>query len=354
MKESIAKLVEGQDLTSVEAVETMSDVMSGKATESQIAAFLTAFRMKGGTIEEITAFASVMRQFCHHIHPKGADRLVDTCGTGGDLIKTFNISTIAAFVAAGAGIAVAKHGNRSVTSRCGSADVLESLVLNLTMAPTLVEKSIEQVGIGFLFAPTFHPTMKYASNPRREIGIRTVFNLLGPLTNPADATAQLLGVYDETLTEPLAHILAKLGVEQAMVVHGLDGLDEISTIGRTKVTSLTLQGISTTYLDPEDFGFERAEQSSLEVSTTDESAAIVVKILNGQNTQTTGLQNPKYEIVLANAAAAIVVGGKSKNLVEGIDVAKESIDSGAAYKKLRALIKFSGGDLSVLEALEKS
>lgn len=217
-----------------------------------------------------------------------------------------------------------------------------------------MEKSIEEVGIGFMFAPNFHPAMRYAVGPRRDIGIRTVFNILGPLTNPTDAKAQLLGVYHEKLTEPLAHVLKNLGVEEAMVVHGLDGLDEISTIGRTKITALTQQEISTTYIEPKDLGLDKADKSYLEVSMPDQSAEIAFKILNGHIAKNQGLSDPKYDIALANAAAAIFVGGKSKSLVEAIDVAKESVESGSAYKKLRGLIKVSGGDLSVLEKLEGS
>jgi anthranilate phosphoribosyltransferase len=354
MREGIAKLVEGRDLARLEAEEMMDEIMSGKATEAQIAAFLTALRMKGETIEEITSLVSSMRKFCHKIHPKVSGMLVDTCGTGGDSIKTFNISTIASFVAAGAGIVVAKHGNRSVTSRCGSADVLEALGLNLKMSPAMVEKSIEEIGIGFMFAPNFHPAMRYVINPRREIGIRTVFNLLGPLTNPASARAQLLGVYNERLTEPLAHVLNNLGVERAMLVHGLDGLDEISTIGQTKITLLSHGEISTSYICPEYFGVRTVERKALEGSTAEENASIAFRILNDQSRNGAGDDEPKRDIVLVNAAAIIQIGGKAETAKEGMEVARESIRSGHAYKKLRALIKFSGGDMSKLEKLEKN
>lgn len=353
IREGIAKLVQGQDLTRIEAEELMSEVMSGKVTDAQIAAFLTALRMKGETIEEITAFASTMRKFCNRIHPKVTGTLVDVVGTGGDRIKTFNISTTAAFVAAGAGILIAKHGNRSVTSHSGSADLLEALGLNLKMTPASVEKSIEEVGIGFMFAPTFHTAMRYANSPRREIGIRTVFNLLGPLTNPANAKAQLLGVYDENLTEPLAHVLDSLGAEHAMVVHGLDGLDEISTIGRTKITLLKNGEISTSQMCPEDLGVRTVERKFLEGSTPEGSASITFKILNGQGSNSTGKDDPKRDIVLVNAAAAIYLGDKAKTIEEGMQVARESIQCGYAYEKLRALVKFSGGDMSKLEELEK-
>ncbi len=252
IRQGIAKIVDGKDLSKEEGEKIMNEIMEGNATSAQIAAFLTALRIKGESVDEITSLASVMRKFCYQIQPKVNDTLVDTCGTGGDKIKTFNISTAAALVAAGAGIPIAKHGNRSVTSRCGSADVLEALGFDLKMNPKMVEKSIEEIGIGFMFAPTFHPAMKYAIEPRREIRIRTIFNLLGPLTNPASAKAQLLGVYSDHLTEPLAHVLNNLGLEQAIVVHGLNGLDEISTIGQTKITNLKQGEIITSYLDPND------------------------------------------------------------------------------------------------------
>ena len=351
MMESIGKLVEGRDLICSEAEELMSEIMSGKATEAQIAAFLTALRMKGEKAEEIAAFASVMRRFCTRIHPKVSKMLVDVVGTGGDRIKTFNISTTSAFVAAGAGTFIAKHGNRSVTSCSGSADLLEALGLNLKMTPSLVEKSIEEVGVGFMFAPTFHPAMKYAAGPRREIGIRTVFNLLGPLTNPADAKAQLLGVYAESLTEPLAHVLDRLGVEQAMVVHGLDGLDEISTIGKTKITLLRKGEISTSQLGPEDFGVRTVDKQALEGSTPEGNALMTYSILNGKGCS--DQNDPKNDIVLVNAAAAIYLGGKVGSIKDGMQIAAESIRSGSAYEKLKSLVKFSGGDMSKLEELEK-
>ncbi|MEM3162435.1 MAG: anthranilate phosphoribosyltransferase, partial [Candidatus Bathyarchaeia archaeon] len=235
IREAIENLVNREGLSYREASESMKEIMSGEATPSQIAAFLTALRMKGETVEEIMAFASVMRSFCHKINPRVSGRLVDTCGTGGDRIKTFNVSTAAAFVVAGAGVPVAKHGNRSVTSKSGSADVLEHLGLNLNVPHETVEKAIEKIGVGFMFAPMFHPAMKHAAGTRREIGIRTVFNILGPLTNPAMANAQVIGVYDAGLVDKMAHVLRGLGLQEAMVVHGLDGLDEISTVGETLI-----------------------------------------------------------------------------------------------------------------------
>jgi anthranilate phosphoribosyltransferase len=348
IREGIQKLIDRTNLTYEESQGIMREVMSGKATNAQIAAFLASLRMKGETIEELVAFAAVMREHCRRIHPRVEGRLVDTCGTGGDKIKTFNISTAAAFVVAGAGVAIAKHGNRSVTSKSGSADVLESLGLNLTLEPEDVQGTIDQVGVGFMFAPAFHPAMKYAIQPRREIGIRTVFNLLGPLTNPASANAQLLGVYDPKLTTPIAYALKKLGCEEAMVVHGLDGLDEISTLGRTVIAGLKEGEVATMETAPKDFGVKQARIVDIKGTTPDESAEILFKILRGH----CAVDDPKTEIVLVNSAAGIVVGGKAEDLNYGMELARESIESGAAYKKLKELIKASGGDLSKLEELE--
>jgi len=290
-----------------------------------------------------------MKECCHRIHPHVKGRLVDTCGTGGDKIKTFNISTTAAFVVAGADIAVAKHGNRSVTSKCGSADVLERLGLNLSISPEAVEEAIEKVGVGFMFAPAFHPAMKYAVGPRREVGIRTVFNVLGPLTNPADANAQLLGVYDPKLTEPLAYSLKSLGCEEAMIVHGLEGLDEISTIGKTRISWLRGGKVTTREMAPKDFGVKQAKIEDIKGTTPEESAAITFKILYG----CVDADYPKREIVQVNGAAAVIAAGKAEDFGYGIELAHESIESGAAYRKFKDLIKCSRGDLSKLEQLEK-
>jgi anthranilate phosphoribosyltransferase len=251
-------------------------------------------------------------------------------------------------VVAGAGVAIAKHGNRSVTSKSGSADVLERLGLNLKMEPETVQATIEKVGVGFMFAPAFHPAMKYAIQPRREIGIRTVFNVLGPLTNPASANAQLLGVYDKQLTTPLAYALEKLGCEEAMVVHGLDGLDEISTIGKTAVAWLKEGEVATMEVAPRDFGVKTARIADIRGTTPDESAEILFQILNGKCSP----EDSKTEIVLVNSAAGIIVGGKAAEFSYGMELARESIESGAAYKKLKALIKASGGNPSKLEELE--
>ena len=348
IRDSTQKLVDGANLTYEESREAMKEIMQGQATNAQIAAFLTALRMKGETVEEIAAFAEIMKEQSTRIHPHVNGRLLDTCGTGGDKIKTFNVSTAAAFVVAGASVAIAKHGNRSVTSHSGSADVLEKLGFNLAMPADAVQQSVEQVGIGFMFAPAFHPAMKYAVAPRKEIGIRTIFNVLGPLTNPACANAQVVGVYDRKLTVPIAHALQKLGCEEAMVVHGLDGLDEISTVGKTAVAWLKQGEVKTVETTPKDFGVKNAAATAVKGTTPEESAEILFKIVNGY----CAAEDAKRDIVLVNAAAGIIVGGKADNFKQGMDLSREAIDSGAAYAKLKALIKASGGELSKLEELE--
>lgn len=349
IKEAVRKLVEGRGLSPSEAEAAMEEIMSGKATQAQIGAFLTALRMKGETVSEIVAFAKVMRKLCRRISPRVRGRLLDTCGTGGDKIKTFNVSTTAAFVVAGAGIHVAKHGNRSVTSKSGSADVLESLGLNLNLPPRKVEEAIEREGIGFMFAPGFHKAMKRVARPRQEMGIRTVFNVLGPLTNPAGANAQVLGVYDGGLVEPLSFTLRELGCQEAMVVHGLDGMDEISTVGKTKIAWLKDGDIEVSLVSPRELGVKRARIEEISGTSPDGNAEIAFNVLKGNY----GKGDPRTEIVLVNAAAGVVVGGKADDLIHGKEVAWESIESGAAYEKLRRLIKFSGGSLSRLEELER-
>lgn len=331
----INKLVEGSDLTSDEATDAMKTIMSGNATDAQIGSFLTALRMKGETIDEISACSSVMREFAEKISPKVSGTLVDTCGTGGDKIKTFNVSTISAFVIAGAGIHIAKHGNRSVTSKAGSADLLEALGVKLDMAPEDVEKAVEEIGIGFMFAPAFHGAMKYAIGPRKEIGIRTVFNILGPLTNPANAHAQVLGVYDAELTEKMAGVLANLGTERALVVHGIGGLDEISTFGETKVSELKDGEVKTYEIQPEDFGIKRALPEELSGGDAKKNADIAINVLKNKE------KGPMRDIVLLNSAAGIYVGGLADSISDGIAFAEKSIDSGEAYEKLIGLINFS-------------
>jgi len=342
----IKKLVDGVSLQEAEAEEAMEEVITGRATNAQVAGYLVALRMKGETPEEIAAMARVMRRHSKKVRPRVSSRLVDTCGTGGDRLKTFNVSTTSAFVVAGAGVPVAKHGNRSFTSRCGSADLLESLGVKIEQEPEAVEEEIEQVGIGFMFAPMFHPAMAHAMAPRRELGVRTVFNILGPLTSPAGVEAQVLGVFDEGLTTKLAIALQRLGAERAIVAHGLDGLDEVSTVGMTKVVELDGGRIREQVLSPEDFGVTRATPDELLGGSVEENAAIAFRVLNGE-------EGPRRDFVLVNSACGIMVGGKAESLSEGMEIAEGSIDSGRAYTKLRDLVKISGGSTARLEQLEE-
>ena len=331
--EVIRKAVDGRDLGSEEANAAMSEIMSGGASPVQIAAFLVAMRMKGETVEEVTEFARVMRA---HVRPVTPSRrpVVDTCGTGGDAIKTFNVSTAAAFVAAGAGVAVAKHGNRSVTSKCGSADVLEALGVRFDLTPEECARSIDEIGLGFIFAPSYHPAMKHAGPVRRELGIRTVFNMLGPLTNPAAAEAQVLGVYSPALTEIHASVLRNLGSKRAFVVHGAGGLDEISTFGETRITELRDGSLTTYDLSPEEVGLRRAAGPEAVCGAgPEENARRLVGILEGE-------EGPARDIVMVNAAAAIAAGGLAATLADGVRVAAEAVDSGAALGKLRQLQGF--------------
>ncbi|MDK2820234.1 MAG: anthranilate phosphoribosyltransferase [Clostridia bacterium] len=330
LKPIISKVVEGQSLNEMEAEKAMDIIMSGEGTQAQIGAFLTALRLKGETVEEITGFARSMRRRAASIVPK-TRTFVDTCGTGGDGSQTFNISTTAAFVVAGAGVAVAKHGNRSVSSRCGSADMLEALGIKIDLPPEAVACCLEEVGMAFLFAPVFHSAMKHAAGPRREIGIRTVFNLLGPLTNPASAPCQLMGVYDPNLTETVAGVLKRLGTKRAYVVHGSDGLDEISTTGETKITVLDNGEIKTFNLTPEEVGLPRARLSDLTGGTAEDNANIAKAVLSGE-------KSPARDIVVLNAAFALLAGGATSNLTKAIEIAKESIDSGRALAKLKAMV----------------
>ncbi len=347
IQSGIQKLVDKSDFSPEEAEGFMREIMSGDATSSQIGSFLTALRIKGETPTEIASFARVMRNFAFTINPDIDRTVVDTCGTGGDDVNTFNISTSAMFVAAGAGIPIAKHGNRSVTSKSGSADVLESLGVNIEASPNEVEQTIEDIGIGFMFAPNFHKAMKHAIGPRKEIGLRTVFNVLGPLTNPAGADAQVMGVYDSNLTEKMARVLKKLDCKRALVVHGLDGLDEISTLGKTKISELSDGDIQNLVIEPEEVGISESDVKEISGGDATENARIMLDILNGK-------KGPRTDIVLLNAAAAIFVGGKAENLEEGVEVARESINSGKAYEKLVQLVKSSGGDVNRLYQLEGS
>ena len=348
IKEAISKIVMKEDLTRQEAIDVMTEIMTGQATEAQIASFITALRMKGETVDEITGCAQVMREHATRIkvkkNPVDIDRdeinidwetIVDTCGTGGDKTKTFNVSTATAFVVAGCGVVVAKHGNRAVSSKCGSADVLEELGINLELSSEKVGECLNKIGIGFLYAPLLHSAMKYAIGPRRQIGIRTIFNILGPLTNPADANAQVLGVYSADLTEKLAYVLKNLGSKSAFVVHGMDSVDEISITGETQISELKNGGIRTYKIKPEDFGIKRASSGDITGGNAGENAKIIYEILKGT-------KGPKRDIVIINAAAALTAAGKSKNIAEGIKLAEKSIDSGRALKKMEELKRVCG------------
>lgn len=341
--EAIRKAVEGKDLTRDEAFAVMDSIMSGQATDAQIAAFLTALRMKGETVEELVGFARVMREKVslvktrHRVQASlsGTDRemLVDTCGTGGDATGTFNVSTATAFVVAGAGIPVAKHGNRSVSSLCGSADVVEALGVRLDLPPERVGKCVDEVGIGFCYAPLLHKAMKYVMLARKEIRIRTVFNILGPLTNPARASAQVIGVYDGRLTEVMAQVLKELGTVRAFVVHGEDGLDEISNTCESRISEVRSNEVRTYTVRPEDFGLDRARMADLQGGSVADNAEIIRRILKGE-------RGPKRDIVVLNAGAAIAAGGKAENIAAGIAMAQHSIDSGAALDRLSRLVEF--------------
>jgi len=329
--EAIKLAVEGNEIPTELCESAVKQIMDGEATEAQTASLLTALRMKGETIGEITTFAKIMRKFCTSIKPQVSGTLTDTCGTGGDSIKTFNISTIAAFVAAGAGVPIAKHGNRSVTSKCGSADLLEALGVNINLEPVHVQECIEKIGIGFLFAPQFHPAMKHAVPVRKQLGIRTIFNILGPLTNPAGAQAQVIGVYSQELVEKIAYVLKNLGLEQALVVHG-SGMDEFSTLGKTLVAELKNNKISSYEINPLALGF-KANISELKICTIEDSVKSCKEILSG-------VQNAKRDIVVLNSAAAVYDSGKHQSIKSALKLAEKSIDSGSALEKLNQLINF--------------
>ncbi len=330
---AIGKLVEQQDLTQEEAAQAMRQIMEGGATPAQIAAFLIALRMKGESIEEITGCARVMREKAIHIRAPYPN-VIDTCGTGGDGSQTFNISTTAAFVVAAAGVPVAKHGNRAMSSRCGSADLLQALGVAIELTPEMAETCLAEVGMTFLFAPLFHSAMKYAIGPRREIGVRTIFNILGPLTNPAGAKHQILGVSRKELAEPMARVLANLGCSRAFVVHGADGLDEITSTGETHITALDAGQIRSYSIRPEQFGLRRAPLGALAGGEAAQNAAITMAVLEGK-------PGPRRDVVLLNAAAALAVAGTAPDLHTGLQLAAQAIDSGAALEKLRRLQRFT-------------
>jgi len=336
-----------QSLSREEARAVMTQVLTGKCTDAQIAAFLVALHMKGETVEEIVGFAEAIRaaavplgldqNLAVDVSGTERDALVDTCGTGGDASGTFNISTATALVVAGAGVRVAKHGNRSVTSKCGSADVMEGLGVNINLPPARLAACLEEVGIAFLFAPAMHSAMKYVQSARRELRLRTVFNLLGPLNNPAHASAQVVGVYSAALVEKLAEALSMLGLHRALVVHGLDGLDEITITGPTRIAEVREGTIRTYEVTPEEFGMNRATLDDISGGDAAANAEIIAEILRGR-------KSPGRDVVLLNAAAAVVAAGRADHLADALPLASSSIDSGAAAEKLQALVRFTSRD----------
>jgi anthranilate phosphoribosyltransferase len=342
--DAIKKVVERRDLTADEAERVLEQIMSGGANEMQIAALLTALRMKGETVAELTGFARVMRRKAAQVRPGKAanaelggterEALIDTCGTGGDVTGTFNVSTATAFVVAGAGLRVAKHGNRSVSSLCGSADVVEALGIRIELSPEQIGRCIDETGIGFLHAPLLHTAMKYVAPVRKQLGIRTIFNVLGPLTNPAGATSQVLGVYATHLTRLLAEVLRELGSGHVLVVHGTDGMDEITITGDSRVTELRNGELRSFTVCPEDFGLQRARLVEIQGGDAPLNAEIILRILGGES-------GPRRDIVLMNAAAALVAGDRAADLEQGLRQARESIDSGRALNRLEQLRELS-------------
>ncbi|MGA8768150.1 MAG: anthranilate phosphoribosyltransferase [Candidatus Acidiferrales bacterium] len=343
IQQALEKISAGASLSRSEAEAAAEQILAGNATDAQIAALLTALRTKGETLDELVGFATAMRRHATPIfpagHSKAEEALVDTCGTGGDASGTFNVSTAAAFVVAGAGVRVAKHGNRSISSRCGSADVLEELGARIDLPAERVAQSIEEVGIGFLFAPAVHAATRHAMAARRELKTRSIFNLLGPLTNPAGASAQVVGVYSASVTELMARALGELGVRRAFVVHGADGLDEISISGETQIAELRDGTVRSYTVTPEDFGLRRAPLDAIRGGDAKQNAEIIRKILGRSMLYRD--HGPHREIVLANAAAALVAAGRATDFLDGARLAAKSIDTGAAREKLEAFVAFS-------------
>lgn len=327
--EAIKKLVDGTDLSRLEMIGVMEEIMSGGASPVHIAAFLTALRMKGETTEEITGAAEVMRKHVRKVKVKSGI-IFDTCGTGGDSLNTINVSTIAAFIIAGAGVVLAKHGNRSVSSRCGSADLLEALGVNIEAEASMAEECLEKIGIGFLFAPKLHPAMKYAMPIRKELGIRTIFNILGPLTNPAGATHQIMGIYNRDYGEKIARVLGNLGSVHALVVHGLDGLDEVSTASETIVWEWKEGNLSSYRITPEDYGIKRVNLESLKAGDVGLNKKIALDVLGGK-------KGAYYDITVLNAGCGLYAADRVKNIKEGIELARNIVDSGKAREKLEQL-----------------
>jgi anthranilate phosphoribosyltransferase len=329
----LQKVVKGENLSLDEMEQAMEMIMEGKVTHSQLSGFLVALHMKGETVEEITASAKVMKEKATPIYIENGE-LMDTCGTGGDAKGTFNISTAVAFILAAAGVVVAKHGNRSVSSKSGSADVLESLGVNISLPPSSVERCLKEINIAFLFAQDFHKATKHAAVPRKELGIRTIFNVLGPLTNPANIKYQLMGIYDPKLVYPIAEVLNNLGVKRAMVVHGSEGIDEFSLSGKNKVAFLNKGKIEKLEISPEDLGLEKYSIQEIQGGSAEENKRIILNIFNGE-------MGPKRDVVVLNSAAGLYVANKVNSLEEGINFAQEIIDSGKAMKKLEEMIEFT-------------
>ncbi|HEX74443.1 MAG TPA: anthranilate phosphoribosyltransferase [Dehalococcoidia bacterium] len=333
IREAIEIIVSGRSLSFEQAAGVMEEIMSGDASPAQFASLVTGLRIKGETVDEIAGLASVMRT--RAIPVVVTPPVLDTCGTGGDNSATFNISTAVAFVAAGAGLKVAKHGNRAMSSHCGSADVLEALGVKIDLGAEAVAECVERVGIGFMFAPVFHPAMKYATAPRREIGIRTVFNILGPLTNPARAESQVIGVPSQELGSKIASVLHRLGTKHSLVVHGIDGMDEISISGKSLIWNVNQSGTLSPYqISPQDLGFNEASLAEIKGGTPEENAEMLHRILGGE-------RSPRRDVVVMNAAAALVAGNRALDLREGTRLAEEVIDSGQALKKLDRLVRLS-------------
>jgi anthranilate phosphoribosyltransferase len=338
VKEIIKKLTSFQDLTKEEVNTLFHSLMEGKLTDTQIGAVLTGLKMKGETVDEILEAAKVMREKAVKVPVKDKSKLIDTCGTGGDKVDTFNVSTITAFVIAGAGAKVAKHGNRSVSSKCGSADIMQALGVNIEMSPELAAKALEETGLAFLFAPIYHPAMKNVIKQRRELGIRTIFNILGPLSNPAEAKYQLMGVYDENLVEPLANVLRLLGIEKGYVVHGKEGLDEVSITSETLVGEINGDDISIYTVKPEDYGLKRASLEEITGGDVECNLKIALDILEGKE------KGAKVDFVALNAAFALSAVQIANSIEEGIEIAKNTIYNGKAYEVLEKLRKLSKGE----------
>ena len=332
IRDAIDDLVDGRSLSMEQSAQAMNEIMTGEATLAQIGAFLTALRIKGETSDEIAGMARVMREKSLRVNFNGP--VVDVVGTGGDSSGSFNVSTTAALVVAGAGVTVAKHGNRAMSSSCGSADVLEALGVKIDLSPDGVQRCLEEVGFGFMFAQRYHPSMRFAAGPRREIGIRTVFNILGPLTNPAGASAYLIGVADPTVGEKMAQVLATLGSERTLVVHGMDGLDELTLGDATQVWELKDGAITSYTVSPEQLGFARAPIEELRAESIDDSARIIRAVLGGA-------QGPERNVVLMNAAAALMAADRAVSMNEGVEIAVESIDNGEALRRLDGLVDLS-------------